>query len=132
MKTKILVSLILAWAAVVPAATYTSQWSGFNSGLAQTQAGAVTHAGVLGGWAAPFLPVATPTPGLPILTIELVGNSVRVAWPTTAIGFELEEKPGLNGGAWSTIAGPYQTDGSEYFILAPLAPDNRFYRLRLP
>jgi hypothetical protein len=132
MKTKTLIALLLVCAAGAQAATYTSEWSAFDSGLAQSQSGTVTHSGVLGGWVTPVLPVAAPALELPTLTIVLVGNSVRVAWPATAIGFELEEISVLNGGGWTSIPGPYQTDGSEYFILAPLAQDNRFYRLRLP
>jgi hypothetical protein len=131
MKTKILLSLMLIWAANVPAASYTSDWSGFDSGLASTHSGAVTHTGILGAWATPFMP-SVATPSAPVLTIVLVGNHVRVSWPAAAIDFELEAISELGGGAWTTIPGPYQSDGVEWFIVAPVESGSRFYRLRLP
>jgi hypothetical protein len=130
MKTIILASLIIIGAASAPAATYTSEWSVFDSGMATTQSGAVAHTGILGAWAAPFLPAAATTPSAPVLSIVLVGGNVRVSWPVSVVGFELEERPDVDGGIWTTIAGPYQSDATEQFILAPATQSSRFYRLR--
>jgi hypothetical protein len=146
MKTKTLVSLILVCAAWAQAETYTSDWSAFDSGLGQSQSGAVTHAGLLSTWAGeslqsedytiepgpPTLPGAEPASDAPLLTIALVGNNVRVAWPASATGLNLEEATDLNGGIWTTVPGPYQSNGDEQFILAPAVQGDRFYRLRGP
>jgi len=130
MKTKTLVSLIFACAACAQAATYTSEWSVFDSGLAQGQSGAVTNIGVVGAWSTPILPAVEPTPTPPLLTISLVGNNVRVSWPAWAMGFELQERTDLSGGSWITILGPYQSDAMGLFILAPATQGSRYYRLR--
>lgn len=130
MKTKILLSILFTTAVVANAASYNSGWSVFDSGLAQAQNASAKHTGVLGAWVSPFMPLTQAPQPAPLLTITLVGNQVRVSWPISATGFELEERAELNSGNWSTIVGPYQSDATEHFILAPVNQAGRFYRLR--
>ena len=130
MKIKILLSILLTIAAVANAASYSSGWSVFDSGLAQTKNASAKNTGVLGAWVSPFMPLTQAAQPAPLLTIKLVGNQVRVSWPLSATGFELEERAELNSGNWSTIAGPYQSDATEHFVLAPANQASRFYRLR--
>jgi hypothetical protein len=57
---------------------------------------------------------------------------VRVSWPASASTFVLEANPTLVNGSWVNVAGPYQSDGNERFILVPATQASGFYRLRFP
>lgn len=145
MKMKTILCLSLLWAAGLQAQTYTSAWSAFDSGVATSQTGAVTHRGLFGSWAShplqsadytleaghPSLPGTGVPATSPSLRISLVGNKVRVSWPA-ATTFVLQENPTLANSSWVDVAGPYQSSGDERFILVPATQGDRFYRLRLP
>jgi hypothetical protein len=81
----------------------------------------------------PSLPMPVQTPGAPVLTITLVGQDVRVAWPASATEFTLHETAAIGTGtSWSSVPGPYQENGGERFILVPASQAIRFYRLMAP
>ncbi|HVR36356.1 MAG TPA: hypothetical protein VMS21_10960 [Methylomirabilota bacterium] len=81
----------------------------------------------------PSLPMPVQTPGAPVLTITLVGQNARVAWPASATEFTLQETAAIGTGAsWSSVPGPYQENGGERFILVPASQAIRFYRLMAP
>jgi hypothetical protein len=144
MKTILCLTLMCAATAH---AQYSSKWSEFDSGRAAANGGSISHSSVFSGWLRkpmnsasyeiqqgyPGLPMPVQTPGLPVLTITLVGNNARVAWPASATNFTLEETDDIgNSASWAGVPGPYQESGGERFILVPASQPGRFYRLMAP
>ncbi|MBC8096683.1 MAG: hypothetical protein H7Y43_12810 [Akkermansiaceae bacterium] len=144
MKTILCLTLMCAASAH---AQYSSKWSEFDSGRAAHNGGSISHAGVFSGWLRkpmnsanyeiqqgyPTLPLPVQTLGLPMLTITLVGNNARVAWPASATSFTLEETAVIGSGvSWMSVPGPYQVNGNERFILVPASQPGRCYRLIAP
>lgn len=78
-----------------------------------------------------WFPAAVPTSPVPVLSIERLGEDVRVFWPRSAIDFGLDESSAI-GGAWSPVAFPYDTNATEISISIPAPTGSRFYRLRKP
>ena len=76
-------------------------------------------------------PAIVPPPELPVLSIERLGEDVRVFWPLSAIGFVLDECSTING-KWSPVAFPYDTNATDISISIPAPTGSRFYRLRKP
>ena len=76
-------------------------------------------------------PAIVPPPELPVLSIERLGEDVRVFWPLSAIGFVLDESSTI-GGEWSPVAFPYDTNATDISITIPSPAGSRFYRLRKP
>ncbi len=75
---------------------------------------------------------ATPeTP--PRLSIRLAeNNTVVLAWPDWAVGFELQGKDDLVGSGWATVSeSPVQIQGEWQVTISP-ATASRFYRLHKP
>ena len=75
--------------------------------------------------------VAVQTPGGPLLSVERLGDAVRVYWPTNTIGFVLDQSPTVTG-AWSQVSFPYATNATQISITVPSLVENKFYRLRKP
>ena len=75
--------------------------------------------------------VAVQTPGGPLLSVERLGDAVRVYWPTNTIGFVLDQSPTVTG-AWSQVSFPYATNATQISITVPSPVGNKFYRLRKP
>lgn len=71
------------------------------------------------------------TPGAPSLSLQRLGNAVRVYWPANASGFVLDQSLTVTGG-WSQVSFPYATNGSEISITVSGPSGNKFYRLRKP
>ncbi len=76
-------------------------------------------------------PVAVPPPDLPVLSIERLGDDVRVFWSLSASGFVLDESSSI-GGEWSPVAFPYDTNATDISITVLAPTGSRFYRLRKP
>ena len=76
-------------------------------------------------------PAIVPPPELPVLSIEHLGQDVRIFWPLSAIGFVLDESSTI-GGVWSPVAFPYDTNATDLSITVPAPTGSRFYRLRKP
>jgi len=74
---------------------------------------------------------AVQTPGAPLLSVERLGEAVRVFWPLPAAGFVLDQSLTATG-AWSQVSFPYATNAADISISAPAPTGNRFYRLRKP
>ena len=72
---------------------------------------------------------AVQTPGAPLLSVERQGEAVRVFWPLSAIGFVLDQSPGVTGD-WSQVSFPYTTNSTGISISVPTTTGNKFYRLR--
>ena len=81
---------------------------------------------------------AFQTPGAPSLSVEQIGNSLRVYWPLPASGFVLEQTTTLTTLAasptilWMQVSSPYQTNTTHISITVPIPSGHRFYRLRKP
>jgi len=143
---KTIICLTLICAASLQAQTYTSSWSAFDSGVASSQSGVVAHRGAFGSWAChplqsanydiqaelPSMQIPESPSEAPGLRISLVGSNARVSWPASASTFVLEVNPNLVNGSWVDVAGPYQSDGAERYILVPATQVTGFYRLRSP
>jgi uncharacterized repeat protein (TIGR03803 family) len=69
----------------------------------------------------------------PRLFIRAAGNNtVVLAWPDSAVGFELQGNDDLAGSGWATVSeSPVQIQGEWQVTISP-ATGNRFYRLRKP
>jgi hypothetical protein len=141
MKTILCLTLICAATAQ---AQYTSAWSEFDAGTSASQAAATTHRGAFTRWLRhpmqsasyamqqgnPPTPMVPPPTTVPILTISRVGSDVRISWPASAAGFVLEATQDLTvGSSWSGVPGPYQSNSTERFIVAPASQSGQFYRL---
>ena len=74
---------------------------------------------------------AVQTPGAPLLSVERLGSTVRVYWPTNASGFVLDQSLTVTG-AWSQVSFPYTSNTTAISITVPAPAGNKFYRLRKP
>jgi hypothetical protein len=72
-----------------------------------------------------------PTPGAPSLRVALTStNTVVVAWPAVASGYDLQQTPSLESPTWSATApAPIQV-GDEKQVILPVLPGNLYFRLR--
>ena len=61
---------------------------------------------------------------------RLAADSVGVAWPATATGFILEQKPALGTTNWTTVTNTPVVVESEQQVTIPISAGNTFYRLR--
>lgn len=70
---------------------------------------------------------------LPSLSIALLGQEVRLAWPLWATNFLLQESDGgRTPWIWTNNAASPQTSNNESVVTLPLSGAGRFYRLYLP
>jgi hypothetical protein len=66
---------------------------------------------------------------MPTLTIQQVpGSQVRLAWPTSALGWTLETSTSLLPGSWTDSASTIIVEGAENAVYEPIS-GKRFYRL---
>lgn len=72
---------------------------------------------------------AIQTPGAPLLSIQVVGDSVQVSWPKTATAFTLEQSSAIPGN-WQTVTFPHATNGSTVSVAVPLSGQIQVFRLR--
>jgi len=83
-----------------------------------------------GGFDAWVLKLASMDTVLPSLSIgSTTSNSVVVAWPTSATGFELQENAQLGSTNWVAPAESVQDDGTNKSILVQSPSGERYYRL---
>src|SRR3954465_427980 len=74
---------------------------------------------------------AVQTPGAPLLRIFLTAtNTVIIAWPTAAAGFNLEQNGNLATAAWGNVTNAVNVVGSENQVTVAPPAGNQFYRLR--
>lgn len=57
------------------------------------------------------------------------GGIVRVAWPATAIGYNLEGTPPLPG-AWTLVTEQPVVEGNPWVVQLPLDTAPRFFRVK--
>jgi hypothetical protein len=70
--------------------------------------------------------------GIPTLTITPQGGSVVISWPTTAVGFNLEQTASLSAGSWATETNYPTVVGSNNVITNSSTATATFYRLHKP
>jgi hypothetical protein len=71
--------------------------------------------------------------GAPRLSIEkLVGNQVRLLWPTNPPGFTLQANTDLNAANWSAAGLPLSVVGTNNVVADSSTNGRRFYRLFHP
>jgi hypothetical protein len=104
--------------------------------IGQPEAGAISggsYAIVSGFWGNIQL---IQTAGSPRLSVEPAAGGVRIFWPVSATGFVLDESTAMVSPplaiSWSPAPFPYETNATHISIKAPIAPGEKFYRLRRP
>ena len=71
----------------------------------------------------------TPPPGPPIVASRS-GNTLYLAWPSSATGFELEGSDGALGTSWTGI--PAFTLGDQRIAIVSITGGQRYFRLKKP
>jgi hypothetical protein len=72
-----------------------------------------------------------PSPQLRIVRVD--ANNVLIAWPTSAVGFNLQQNNVIdNAGTWSAVPIVPTVVGSEYQVTITPPVGNKFYRLKNP
>jgi len=137
-----LFSMTPAWAQ-----SYTIDWFTINGGSAST-GGVYTLKGVIGQPATAQLSGGNyqvqggflagiglvQMPGAPRLSLALTNGNAVLSWPLPGTGFLLEQAttPATNQTQWTSVADSYQTNATSIFIMQPVQPGNRFFRLKKP
>ncbi|HEX5221704.1 MAG TPA: hypothetical protein VFZ59_19220 [Verrucomicrobiae bacterium] len=87
-----------------------------------------TNAGLVYLFGVPSAPIP------PSLTIRRTAtNTVAVSWPSTAIGFVLQQNTnGLGSVNWNNVTAGIQTDGINKALIVNPTGENRHYRLATP
>jgi N-acetylneuraminic acid mutarotase len=57
-------------------------------------------------------------------------NTIIVAWPTSFVGFALEQTPGINTMDWRSVAATPMTVGDENQVVVTNSSGNQLYRLK--
>jgi len=69
----------------------------------------------------------------PRLTITRVANGVRICWPVSPVGWQLQCARSLNPPIlWEPVNAPVQQIGNEFCVTLPIDDRHRFYRLFRP
>src|SRR4051812_6252236 len=77
--------------------------------------------------------LVVPSFGAPQLSIRTTPtNSIVVSWPSSAIGFALQQTGDVGSGGWSIPAEVVQDDGVNKSITVYPPAERRFYRLFKP
>jgi hypothetical protein len=124
---------------------YTVDWSAFGSGEGSdggryqlhggpTQFGASDLTVTAGKYSLIpgfFSAFALEITSSPRLSMEVQGAVVQLRWPSSAVGFVLEQNSTLSG-VWSTVPPPYVENGGEMSVAFPANDQVMFYRLHKP
>lgn len=97
---------------------------GAYSGILIT-GGAYTLRGGMGGSTAQ-VPVETP----PRLRIIPNGSRILLAWPASAVGYQLQESPSLMAADWTDLEAESVIVGDEVRVSLQPMSEERYYRLR--
>jgi hypothetical protein len=75
---------------------------------------------------------AIQTVGAPLLSVERIGASVRVFWPSSTAGFVLDEAAVLGGppSSWNPVGNTYETNATQISITISAPIGAKYYRLR--
>jgi hypothetical protein len=78
---------------------------------------------------------AIQTPGSPFLSITVTNHNAVLAWPTTAIGFKLQQDASTGNTNWTAVntnTFPVVVVGSSNTVTIPVSGGNQFFRLSNP
>lgn len=78
------------------------------------------------------LAVALREQNSPALRIEPRGANLLIAWPSSGMGFHLQQSSSLITPGWNEVLVTPTVAGSENQILLPFAAGHRFFRLHKP
>lgn len=75
--------------------------------------------------------ITTPEVGL---SIAKSGTNVMISWPNFAAGYQLQSKTNLTASptTWTNMPQTVQTNASQFFVLAPVAKGDQYFRLFHP
>jgi hypothetical protein len=73
--------------------------------------------------------VSVTTPSSPPLTVTIVGHVVTVSWPSSAVGFTLEQSATLNPSDWQPAPQTVNDNGVTKSITLSAPSGSLFYRL---
>ena len=124
------------------AQVYTVDWSAFGSGGLSDGATYQLHGGptqfgasdltvtagnysLIPGFFSAYAQEITSSPRL---SMEVQGAFIQLRWPSSAVGFVLEQNPTLSG-IWSTVLPPYLDNGAEFSVTLPANDRVMFSRL---
>lgn len=65
----------------------------------------------------------------PALKIQQSVNSVIISWPSTFVGFDLQENTNLSGGAWTATPGSVRESGGTNFVTVTATNRESYLRL---
>jgi len=101
-----------------------------------TLGGQVLNGGlaVAGGYGFTAAIVASTAPPMaPGITTLSDGNNLTLLWPASATGYRLEFTLSLLPPViWNDVTGPFQTNGGNASLVAPITDPQKFYRLAKP
>jgi len=66
------------------------------------------------------------------LSVALAGTNITIAWPETAVAFNLESNTNLSTTNWTVVPQNLSTNAGQVSVLAPLAGRAKFFRLHKP
>jgi hypothetical protein len=70
------------------------------------------------------------TPGPPVLSIQLSATEVTISWPSSSVGFVLQQNTHLpNVAGWSPVSSAIHDHGSTKSVTVPISSGTWFYRL---
>jgi len=148
MKTKIakvaFVCVAILCALRLPGQSYSIDWhtidggGGSSTGAVYSVSGTIGQAdagkmsgitySIEGGFWGIF--ATAPTPGAPLLSIQLTNSGVVLSWPAPSTGFVLQENPAAETGNWTNVTNAVNVAGGQKQVLVSPAIENKFYRLK--
>jgi hypothetical protein len=85
-----------------------------------------------GVWSTQITELITPPPA-PILTIQSLGTSLTLSWPTNFASFQLKTTDRLNSSVtWSNVVQAPQINGAQFVVQVSTLLSSQFFRLQGP
>jgi hypothetical protein len=82
-------------------------------------------------WALVGLTLVDDSPLVPA-SLQLTAtatNSLLISWPADAVGYTLQQSPGLNPATWTSVTNAAQLAGTNIQVSVPLSSGTQFFRL---
>jgi hypothetical protein len=67
---------------------------------------------------------------VPRLDVQRNGASLKLLWPLSAPGFQLEQTSNLSGGSWTAVTTAPAIQNGQHVVTVPLSSAAQFFRLR--
>jgi hypothetical protein len=112
--------------------TYTTRTYGRTAGYGGHVAVFGPHVYMMKGeWGLEILRLATTVDPVG-LSARMTGDTLTLAWPSTATGFALESSAEPTATIWDPVPGTPELKGDDYELTVPTESPVRFFRLRKP